>query len=196
MAKKGNCNDRRGGSNQENLGKRRLTKLMVRVLPEDGSGFYRCIDPAHVRYYFTRSAWLQGVITRKWITALFQPSSGGELDWRDVPILGDGIYVRTEEGAFRLADIRSLSKVVDQVGGDLLRTHESVLVNRDWVHDYSPVRAEIGVLVNGRDGKSHIERVQVSTRYKKAVVRALFERQPKRPRPLSTRDTPTSLGTC
>jgi DNA-binding LytR/AlgR family response regulator len=113
-----------------------------------------------------------------------------------VPIRGDGIHVRTEEGVFRLAKIRSLSEVLDKVGGDLLRPHESVLVNEEWIHDYSSVRAEIGVLVDGTDGKSYTERIQVSTRNKEVVEGSLFKGRPKRPRPPSKPVTPASPGSC
>ena len=170
-----NRGERNQGSNKVKQRQQRRPRLMVRVLPEDGSGRMRRIDPDDVRYYFTGGAWIGGVIERRWITQLFPDGSGGVMDWRDVPIHVDGLYVRTEEGVFRLVKIRSLSQVVEKVGGDLLRPHQSVLINEDWIHDYSPVRAEIGVLVDGSDGKSRCERVQVSLRNKAFVDRHLLD---------------------
>jgi hypothetical protein len=147
---------------------------MGRVLTENSSVRFRSIDENDVRYYFTRSAWRNGVVARKWITELFRGGSGEPLDWRDAPIDRDGIYIRTEESVFRLARVTSLSEVERKVDSELVQPHESVMINRDWVHDYSSFHAEIGVLVNGSDGKPHSERIQVSTRFKKKVEEILF----------------------
>ena len=196
MAKKGNRDRRNGVSNESHRGQRQEGKLTVRVLPEDGSHRVRLIDELHIRYYFTRSAWLNGVITRKWITKLFPDGSGGVMDWRDVPIHRDGIYVRSEEGVFRLEGARSLEDVKKMIGGGLLRPHESVLIRKEWIHDYSAVHAEIGVLVEGPDGKSQSERIQVSTRYKKTVEKWIFSRSRRRALPPSATSPPVSPADC
>jgi hypothetical protein len=175
MPKRRNRDERNRKSYKIKRRQQRRPKLMVRVLPDDGSGRMRRIDPDDVRLYFTGAGWIGGVIDRRWITGLFPDGSGGVMDWRDVPIHHDGIYVRSEEGVFRLVKIRSLREVVKKVGGDLLRPHQSVLINKDWIHDYSPKRGEIGVLVNGSDGKSRCERVQVSLRKKGFVDRQLLD---------------------
>jgi hypothetical protein len=142
---------------------------MVSVLPDDGSGRMRWIDPEEIRYYFSGAAYFGGVMDRRRITESLSNGSGTEMDWRDAPIFLNGIYARGQEAVFRLVKIRSLRQVVERVGGDLLRPHQSVLINKNRIHDYSPKRGEIGFLVNGSDGKSWCERVQVSLRKKPYV---------------------------
>jgi len=175
MAKRRNRDERDQGSNNVERRQQRRPRLMVRVLPKDGSGLMRRIDPDDIRYYFTGGAWIGGVIERRWITRLFPDGFGGVMDWLDVPIHVNGVYVRTEEGVFRLEGARSLEDVKKMVGNGLLQPHQSVLINEEWIHDYSPVRREIGVLVNGSDGKSRCERVQVSLRKKAFVDRHLLD---------------------
>jgi len=196
MPKRENRGERNQGSNKVKQRQQRRPRLVVRVLPEGVARRVRFIDERHVRYYFTLSAWLNGVMTRKWIVELFREGSEGVMVWSDVPIRRDAIHVRSEEAVFILEDANSLEDVKEMVGGELVQPHQSVLVNEDWLHDYSAVHAELGVLVNGPDEKSQSERIQVSTRYKKNVEKRIRSRRRRRARSPCRTSPPVSPGDC
>ena len=177
--------DRRDGEFNGYQGEaQRCEQVMVHVLPEDGSGAFRQISAEHIRYYFTGSAWYNGVVARQHITDMFhRRDRGPSLIWRQVPIKEHGLYVRTEKAVFRLAKIRALDEVSREVEGNLLRVHQSVLINKKWIHAYYAVATQLSVLVEDPEGGNLEERVEVSLRNKSLVEKDLFRRAWEAPNP-------------